>query len=109
MKITLTSNAVAYDIFTLLKAQDPNLDRTRSCRGLNIQVPDQNSEVANAGVIVRIGRPNAAATAVDQPEIVLSEGESYNYPGDWKNTISLIRSAIASVNNAVLYVNPQFA
>jgi hypothetical protein len=107
MRIVLASNAVAYDLYAKCVAVDPNIGR--SCRGLQIQFPDSSTEAANAGGILRVGRPNAGATDVDA-ELKLNEGDSDNYPQDIKNTISLVgRSVTASVNNAVAYVMPLFA
>ena len=102
MKITLPSLLVAYDLFGLMSAVDPNLFRNMA--GLNIQVPGGAIEAANGGAVVKIGQPNAGATAVDE-DIVLVEGESQNFPTTGRNTISLVgRSAIATVDNCVLYV-----
>jgi hypothetical protein len=108
MKITLVSNAVAYNLYTLCVAVDPNL--FKNCRGLSIQLPDAAIEAANAGASCKIGTSNAAATAVD-PLIALSEGDTYNFPqSGTANTISLKEiGVIASANNAVLYVNPEVA
>lgn len=108
MRIVLVSNAAAYNLWTLCVAADPNA--FRNCRGLNIQFPDQNFELGNAGATVKIGTANAGATAVD-PVVGLSEGDSYNFPqSGTSNTISLTElAAIASANNAVLYVNPEVA
>jgi hypothetical protein len=107
MKITLPSLLVAYDLFAKMSTADPNTGR--SLRGLNVQVPSSTIEAANAGVTVKFGRPNAGATAVDE-DIVLSEGDNYNFPQDIKNTLSLPgRSVIASVDNAVLYLTPLYA
>lgn len=109
MKITLVSNAVAYQLYALMLAAEPNMGG-RSVRGLQVQLPDQSLEAANAGATAKLGKPNAGATAVD-PVVGLAEGDSENYPqSGTSNTISLVDiSAIASANNAVLYVNPLYA
>lgn len=107
MKITLANHLVAYDLFAKLSAADPNIGR--SVRGLQVQFPAGSVEAANAGGILKLGRINAAATAVDE-ELVLAEGDSDNYPQDIKNTIALPgRGIIASVDNAVAYILPVFA
>lgn len=107
MKITLPSLLVAYDLYAKMVAANPNIGR--SCRGLNIQVPPSSTEAANAGVTVKFGAPNGAATAVNE-DLILAEGDSHNFPQDIKNTLSLPgKSAIADKDNAVLYVTPLFA
>jgi hypothetical protein len=108
MRVVLASNAVAYDLFTLMQAIDPNIGR--ACRVLNIQFPASTFEAANAGGTLKAGTPNAAATAISHPDVALTEGGAYNYPQDIKNTIRLAgRSVAASVNNAVAYVDVEFA
>lgn len=109
MKITLVSSAVAYNLFTLMVAADPNIGRL--VRGMNVYIPLAAEEAANSGVSVKIGAANAAATDVDQPELPpMVEGDNYNYPQDIKNSIGLPSKWIkASVNNAVVTLNPIFA
>lgn len=109
MKITLASNAISYNLFTLMVAVDPNLGR--NCRGLNVYIPAAAEEGANAGASVLIGARNGASTDVDQPELPpMTEGDNYNYPQDFKNTISLTKRWVkANVNNAVITLNPIYA
>lgn len=109
MRIVLVSNVIAYNLYTLMIAAEPNMGG-RSVRGLQVQFPDSSLEAGNSGGTVKLGKPNAAATAVD-PTLGLAEGDSENYPQNGiSNTISLVDiSAIASVNNGVLYVNPLYA
>lgn len=109
MKITLVSHLVAYNLYTLMLAAEPNMGG-RSVRGLQVQLPSSAIEAANSGAWAKLGKPNAAATAVD-PILVLEESDNENYPQNGiSNTISLVDiSAIASADNAVLYVNPSYA
>ena len=109
MKITLVSNAIAYNLFTLMSAVDPNIGR--SCRGLNVYIPGAAEEAANAGASVDIGQANAGLTDITQPELQpLTEGDNYNYPQDFKNSLSLTTRWIqGSVNNCVVTLNPLYA
>ena len=108
MRVVLTDNTKSPTLFAAMVAVDPNVGR--DCRGLNIQVPGAADEAGNANVVIKIGAAKADGTDVDQPEILLREGDSYNYPPAIKNSISLAgRNIHSSLNNGVVYINPVYA
>ncbi len=108
MKVVLASHLIAYNLYTLMVAADKN--QSKNVRGLQVQLPASSFESANSGATAKLGKPNSGATDVD-PDLALAEGDSDNYPqSGTSNTIALLGiSAIASVDNAVLYVNPLVA
>lgn len=104
-QITLISSGVAYNLYTLLAAADGQTPK--SCSGLTVQVPPTAVEAANAGVIVKIGRPNSASspTSITNAEVVLQEGGSDSWPNTSINDVSLLEKYVnGSNNNTVLYI-----
>lgn len=104
-QVSLTSSSVTYNLYTLLVAADPQIQR--SVAGLQIQVPDASVVAGNAGAIVKVGRPNSASapTSITNAELSLLEGESDGYPDTVANNISLAEKYVnGSASPTVLYV-----
>lgn len=105
-QFTMASSIVAYSLYSKVNAADPQVQA--SVAGLQVQVPAAAVVAANAGVIVKIGRPDSrtAPTTISNAEVVLLEGESYVWPNTDNNDISLQEKWInASANNAQVYVS----
>jgi hypothetical protein len=104
VKLTLTSNAVAYSLITLARAQVKNFPLAPS--NLSIQLPDNTFEAANDGATLKIGRPDSIVTPTDvtAPELVLGVGENKLWPGPSIDTNKYLKG---SVNNQVVYVGAE--
>lgn len=102
-RIVLTSSIVAYNLMTLLKAQNSNFPA--SPREMNVQVPPAAQEAANAGATLLVGTPNSGTTPTDvtSPELYLSEGDSYLYRVA-SGVPASEKYLKGSVNNQVVYV-----
>lgn len=104
-KLTLTSSAVAYNLLTLCRAQVANFPRSPS--ELIIQLPPSAVEAANAGVTVKIGRPDSitSPTDVTGPETVLEEGDSVRYATGGNSVEAAGKWLKGSGNGVVLYIH----
>jgi hypothetical protein len=101
-QVTLAASNVAYNLFSKLNTADPQIQQ--SVQGLQIQVPA--SVAANAGALVKIGRPDSrtSPTTISSAEVELNVGDSYLFPAEIGNDISLAERWVnASVANCVLY------
>lgn len=101
---TLVSHSVAYNVYSKISAADPQVQPSVS--GLQLYIPPAAVEAANAGVIVKVGRPNSvsAPTSITNAEVQLAEGGSYEWPANISNDISLQERWVnGSTDSCVLY------
>ena len=103
-RIVLTSNAVAYHLGTLCRAQRALFPF--SPREMSVQLPSAAVEAANAGATLKIGGCDSVVTPTDvtAPDLVLEESDSTLYRME-SGVPANDKYLKASVNNAVVYVS----
>jgi hypothetical protein len=103
--ITLVDHLVAYNLYTLLHAADPQIPQ--SVAELAVQCPSADFEAANTGT-VRMGYPDSASspTTISKPEYGWLPGQDRTIgAGGNLNDISLTERWVqGSADNMVLYV-----